>query len=132
MKVAVAYMAVLAFFALVDTLWLGVVARGFYRAELGSLLAPEVRLDAAVLFYVVYAAGIVVFAVAPALRAESLVTALAMGGLFGFFAYATYDLTNLATLRDWPLRMTIVDIAWGTALTAGSAAVGTLAARLVG
>jgi uncharacterized membrane protein len=132
MKVAVAYLVVLALFALVDTLWLGVVARGFYRAELGALLAPQVRLDAAVLFYLVYAAGIVVFAVAPAIRAESLLTALVKGGLFGFFAYATYDLTNLATLRDWPLRMSLVDIAWGTALTAGCAVAGGLAARVVG
>jgi uncharacterized membrane protein len=132
MKLAAAFLATLAFFAVIDTLWLGVVARGFYRAELGDLLAREVRLGPAILFYVVYAVGMMIFAVAPAIRAESLVHALVMGALFGFFAYATYDLTNLATLRDWPLRMSIVDIAWGTALTAVTAAAGTLAARLIG
>jgi uncharacterized membrane protein len=132
MKLAAAYVAALAFFAVIDTLWLGIVARGFYRAELGDLLAPQVRLGPAILFYIVYVAGIIVFAVAPAIRAESLLTALVMGGLFGFFAYATYDLTNLATLRDWPLRMSVVDIAWGTALTAMGAVVGSVAARLVG
>jgi len=132
MQPAIAYLATLVFFAVVDTLWLGVVARGFYRAELGDLLAGEVRLGAAVLFYLVYAAGITIFAVLPGIRAESLVTALVMGGLFGFFAYATYDLTNLATLRGWPVRMSVVDIAWGTMLTAVTAAVGGLAARLAG
>ncbi len=132
MQLTIAYLATLVVFSIVDTLWLGVVARGFYRAELGDLLAPEVRLWAAVLFYLVYAAGIVVFAVLPAIRAESLVTALVMGALFGFFAYATYDLTNLATLRDWPLRMSVVDMAWGTVLTAGGAVAGSMAARLAG
>lgn len=132
MKLAVAYLAALAFFAVIDTLWLGIVARGFYRAELGDLLAPQIRLVPAILFYIVYAVGIIVFAVAPAIRAENLLTALVMGALFGFFAYATYDLTNLATLRDWPLRMSVVDIAWGTALTAMGAVVGSVAARLVG
>jgi uncharacterized membrane protein len=132
MQLAIAYLATLAVFAIIDTLWLAVVARGFYQAELGSLLAPEVKLWAAILFYLVYSAGIVVFAVMPAIRAESLVTALVMGALFGFFAYATYDLTNLATLRDWPLRMTLVDIAWGTLITATTATAGTYAARLLG
>jgi uncharacterized membrane protein len=131
MKILTAYLATLAFFATVDTLWLGVVAKGFYQAELGALRAAEIRLGAAVLFYLVYAAGIVVFAVLPAVRADSLATALLMGGLFGFFAYATYDLTNLATLRDWPVRMSIVDIAWGTALTAVTAVVGSYSARLL-
>ena len=129
---AIAYLATLVVFAIVDTLWLGVVARGFYRAELGDLLAPEVKLWAAVLFYLVYSAGIVIFAVMPAIRAESLVTALVMGALFGFFAYATYDLTNLATLRDWPLRMSIVDIAWGTFITSMTATTAAFAMRYVG
>ena len=130
MQLAVAYLATLVVFAIVDTLWLGVVARPFYRAELGDLLAPEIKLWAAVLFYLVYSAGIVVFAVLPAIRAESPVTALVMGALFGFFAYATYDLTNLATLRDWPLRMSIVDIAWGTLITGTTATAAAYATRL--
>jgi len=127
----IAYVATLAVFAVIDTLWLGVVAKGFYSSELGSLRAPEIKLWAAILFYLVYALGIVVFAVMPAVRAESVATALLMGGLFGFFAYATYDLTNLATLKDWPLRMSLVDIAWGTALTAGTAAISSTATRYV-
>ncbi len=127
----IAYVATLAVFAVIDTLWLGVVAKGFYSSELGSLRAPEIKLGAAIAFYLVYALGIVVFAVMPAVRAESVATALLMGGLFGFFAYATYDLTNLATLKDWPLRMSLVDIAWGTLLTAGTAAISSTAARYV-
>lgn len=132
MQLAVAYLATLVVFSIVDTLWLGVVARPFYRAELGDLLAPSVKLWAAVLFYLVYSAGIVVFAVLPAIRAESLVTALLMGALFGFFAYATYDLTNLATLRDWPLRMSIVDMAWGTFITSMTASAAAYAVRVFG
>ena len=132
MQVAAAYLATLVVFSIVDTLWLGVVARGFYRAELGGLLAPEVKLWAAVLFYLVYSAGIVIFAVLPAIRAESLVTAVTMGALFGFFAYATYDLTNLATLRDWPLRMSVVDIAWGTFITGMTATAAAFVVRQVG
>ena len=81
MTVVIAYVATLVVFAIIDTLWLGVVARGFYAGELGSLLAPEIKLWAAMLFYVVYAAGIVVFAVMPALRAGSVLTAIRMGGL---------------------------------------------------
>jgi uncharacterized membrane protein len=132
MQLAIAYLATLVVFSVVDTLWLGVLARPFYRAELGDLLAPEVKLWAAVLFYVVYSAGIAVFAVRPAIQADSLVTAVVMGALFGFFAYATYDLTNLATLRDWPLRMSLVDIAWGTFITSLTATAGTYAVRVLG
>lgn len=129
MKILIAYLSTLVVFATLDTLWLGIVARGFYQAELGSLRAPEIKLWAALLFYAVYAAGIVIFAVMPALRADSLATALLMGGLLGFFGYATYDLTNLATLRDWPLRMSLVDMAWGTALTAATAFIGSAVTR---
>ncbi len=129
MKPLIAYLATLLAFAIVDTLWLAVVARSFYEAGLGSLRAEQIDLRAAVAFYLVFSAGIVVFAVLPALRAESLVTALVSGALFGFFCYATYDLTNLATLRDWPLRMSLVDIAWGTVLTASTATVATAITR---
>jgi uncharacterized membrane protein len=132
MQSLIAYGATLLFFAIVDTLWLGVVARDYYREALGSLLAPRFNLWAAIAFYVVYCLGIVIFAVLPALRGENLATALLHGALFGFFCYATYDLTNMATLRDWPIGMSFVDMAWGTLLTAGTALVGTLAARAVG
>lgn len=105
------------FFA-VDLVWLGVVATGFYRRQLGHLLAPEVSWTPAIVFYLVFVAGLVVFAVRPALEHGSAKRALALGALFGLVTYATYDLTNHATMRDWPALVTAVDLAWGTVLSA--------------
>ena len=99
-----------------DLLWLGVVAKNFYQDNLAHLLSPAVNWPAALLFYFIYIAGIILFAVKPGLDAQSLGKAALWGALFGFFTYATYDLTNLATLRDWPLKVVAVDIAWGTLL----------------
>lgn len=119
----------IAFFAL-DMAWLGGVARKYYAAQLGRMM--KIRWGWAIIFYLIYIGGIVFFAVHPALQAGGdLKTAAIMGGLFGFFCYATYDLTNLATVRDWPNRMWIVDIPWGVVLTASCALVGTLAGRMV-
>ena len=103
-------------FFVVDMLWLGVAAKGFYRGHLGPLLSPSVRWGVALCFYVIYIAGILIFAVLPALPKDSLARTLLMGGLFAFFTYATYDLTNLATLKDWPVIVAAVDIIWGTFL----------------
>jgi uncharacterized membrane protein len=110
------------FFA-VDLLWLGVIARGFYRDNLGHLLSPTVNWPAALAFYLIFIGGILYFAVLPALAQGSLRQALLNGALFGFFTYMTYELTNLATLPNWPLKVVIVDTAWGVALCA-SVAVG--------
>jgi uncharacterized membrane protein len=107
----------LIFFA-IDLVWLGVVAKNFYRQHIGHLLSPDVNWGAAVLFYAVYIAGIVFFAIKPAIEAGSASRALAYGAFFGFIAYATYDLTNQATMKDWPVLVTVVDLAWGTVLTA--------------
>ncbi len=103
------------FFA-IDLLWLGIVARGFYRAQLGSLMRAEVRWGAALAFYLLFIAGILVFAVLPGLERQSLARAVVLGGFFGLVAYATYDLTNLATLEGFPGTMVIVDLGWGTVL----------------
>jgi uncharacterized membrane protein len=113
----------LAFF-LIDLVWLGVVARDFYRAQLGPLLRSDVLWQAALAFYAVYIAGILVFAVLPALQAESVVRALTLGAFFGFVAYATFDLTALALLRDFPVRLVLVDLVWGAVLTAAVSAAG--------
>jgi len=119
------------FFGL-DMLWLGVAAKNFYTKQIGWLLAPKVNWAAAILFYLLFLAGLVVFGIAPAIEKDSWVRALALGALFGLITYATYDLTNLATLRDWPLALTVVDMTWGTIL-AGSVSVGTyLIARKLG
>jgi len=104
--------------------WLGVAARNFYTKQIGFLMTPKVNWAAAILFYLLFLAGLVVFVIAPAVEKDSWVRALLLGALFGLITYATYDLTNLATLRDWPLALTVVDLTWGTAL-AGSVSVGT-------
>ena len=110
------YAVTLPIFFAVDMLWLGTLAKAFYRRHLGYLLSPEVNWTAAILFYLVFIAGIVFFAVKPAIEAGSPMRALVYGAFFGFVAYATYDLTNHATVRDWPMIVTIVDLLWGTVL----------------
>lgn len=105
------------FFA-IDMIWLGVIAKGFYREQLGPLMRGEVNWVAAVVFYLIFIIGLVVLVIGPATDAGSWSQALVRGGLFGLVSYATYDLTNLATLRDWPPLMTIVDLGWGTVLAA--------------
>ncbi len=103
-------------FFLIDMVWLGFVAKDFYQSKLGYLLGP-VNWSAALTFYFIYIVGILIFAVVPALTGGSFTKALIMGALFGFFAYATYDLTNYATVKDWPLSVVFVDIMWGIVLT---------------
>lgn len=105
-------------FLLVDGIWLSLAGDRFYRPMLGDMLAPQFRLLPAIVFYLIYVAGLVVFAVVPALRAGDWRDALHKGAMFGFFAYATYDLTNQATLRHWPALVTIVDMSWGTFVSA--------------
>lgn len=121
MKYVLAYITAIITLFLVDLVWLGFVAKSFYREQIGSLMLDQINISAAILFYALYVVGVVIFAVSPALHASSWRTAIVLGALFGFFAYATYDMTNLATLRGWPIAMVVVDIAWGTFLTAISA-----------
>jgi uncharacterized membrane protein len=121
----------LTLFTVADLVWLGIVARSFYRRELGSLIADKFNAWAAAAFYLMYPMGIVAFAMAPSTTFGAWKdVALASAGL-GFFAYATYDLTNLATLRQWPLRLAVVDVLWGTLLTA-LAATGAYLVALLG
>ncbi len=112
------YAVGLATFFIIDMVWLGVVAKKFYAKEMEGLLAPTVRWNSAILFYLLYVAGIIVFAVLPALYTQKLVVAPVLGGLYGFFTYMTYDLTNRATLIRWPMKLVIVDIAWGVIISA--------------
>ena len=115
-RFALLYLVTLPVFLLIDLVWLGVVARDFYRSQIGSLMADPIVWWAAILFYLLLIAGIVFFAVMPAIDAGSWTKALLLGAAFGFFTYMTYDLTNLATLRGWPVLLAVVDIAWGTVL----------------
>ena len=122
------YLLTIPAFFFVDMLWLGLVATKFYKSQIGFLLGP-VNWVAAIIFYLLYIVGIIIFAVHPALVSGSLGKVALLGALFGFFAYATYDLTNLATVKDWPLLVTIVDIVWGTVLTGTVAALSYILAK---
>jgi uncharacterized membrane protein len=115
------YLIALPIFAMFDLLWLGLIARGFYQSQLGHLLGP-LNWYAALIFYAVFLGGLVYFALMPALLHESFARVLVVGALYGFFTYATYDLTNQATLKSWPVVVTVVDIVWGTMLGAVVAA----------
>jgi len=110
------YLITLAVFFLVDMVWLGVVAKNFYRKHLGYIMAPKVVWPAAILFYLLFIAGLVVYAIRPALAQGAPAKGLLLGAFLGLVAYATYDLTNQATVKDWPVVVTVVDLVWGTTL----------------
>ena len=120
-RAIVSYFSSLLTFVACDMVWLGLMAPRFYRPILGDSALVGVNLPPAIAFYLLYPVGLVIFAVMPALKAGSPGTAALYGALFGFFTYATYDLTNHATLRNWSTALTLVDTAWGT-LLAGCAA----------
>lgn len=105
-------------FALIDAVWLSLVANKFYKSQIGALLLKKPNFVAAVLFYVIFLIGLVVFVLNPSLAAQDWTWALGLGALFGFVTYATYDLTNLSTLKGFPVKLVIVDLAWGTFVTA--------------
>mgnify|MGYP001263555141 CR=1 FL=1 len=123
------YLLTVPIFFAVDMLWLGVFARNIYREYLGYLLRDPINWSAAFIFDFIFMVGLLYFAVIPALKEGSLMNAAIYGALFGFFTYATYDLTNLATVKDWPLAISLIDMAWGTVLSATVATLSFLAAR---
>lgn len=131
-RIASTYLLTAVFFFAVDMLWLGVVAKGFYQKQLGPILSEQVNWPAALAFYLLFVGGILLFVVFPALENGSLRRVVVMGALFGLVAYATYDLTNLTTLRGFPPLVAAVDMAWGMVLTGTVAAVGFLLARRLG
>ena len=111
------YFATLIAFLAIDMVWLGFVARTIYQKYLGFLLAPTTNWIAALLFYLLFILGILVFVVVPGLEKNSLKVTLLRAALFGLITYATYDLTNLATVKNWPVLITVIDMAWGTVLS---------------
>jgi len=117
MNVLLYFIVAFVAFLAVDALWLGLVAPKFYKNQIGHLMAVKPNFTAAAIFYFIFIVGLVYFVLLPALTNESWVTALSNGALFGLVTYATYDLTNLATLRDWPITMVIVDLTWGIVLS---------------
>ncbi len=117
------YFIALPVFFMIDMLWLGIVAKNLYRAQIGALLKPEVNWMAAIIFYLIFIFGLVVFVIAPAVEKSSWTNSLLYGALLGFVCYATYDLTNLAVVRNWPLAITLVDMTWGAVLAASVATI---------
>ena len=118
MRYVIAYIATAVVFLTADFIWLGFVARSFYRDNLEGMLLEKPLMDVAGLFYALYVVGIVIFGVMAGLRDDTWRSAALYGALFGLFAYATYDLTNLATLKNWPMMVSVVDTAWGACVTA--------------
>jgi uncharacterized membrane protein len=129
MSYIVAYVATAIAFLGLDFLWLGKIATNFYRSRLGDMLLDQPNFLAAGVFYLFYIAGIVYFAVQPALTSGNWATAALSGAILGFIAYGTYDMTNLATLKNWSPAVSAMDMAWGTVLTSFSAVVGYAAAQ---
>ncbi|MET0544563.1 MAG: DUF2177 family protein [Variovorax sp.] len=123
-KYLLAWAATFVVMLAIDMLWLGVIAKSLYQQGMGNLMAPQPRLAIAALFYVMYPIGLVIFAVLPGMSADSLARAALLGALFGLFAYGTYDLTNLAVVRDWPVGLSFIDMAWGTFVSGLSAVAG--------
>ena len=121
MFIKVFLVALIIFFA-VDMFWLGFVAKSFYTKQIGFLMKENINWTAALIFYTLFIAALVLFVIQPAIDKKSLEHAILMGAAFGFITYATYDLTNLATLKDWPLLVTIVDLCWGAFLAASVSA----------
>ena len=111
------YLIALPVFFIIDMIWLGLVARNFYRNQIGFLMKTNINWVAAILFYLLFIAGLVFFVLTPAIEKRSLNYAILAGAFYGLLTYATYDLTNLATLKDWPLLVTIVDLIWGMILS---------------
>jgi uncharacterized membrane protein len=131
LKYIVAYIASGAVFIALDFVWLAFIAQKLYQREIGSLLLEKPNMGAAVAFYLIYLAGTLFFAVRPALQGGSWTTALIFGALFGFVAYATYDLTNMATLKGFSWTIVAADLGWGAFVTASIATAGYFGAQLV-
>lgn len=126
------YAIALPVFFAIDMTWLGVVAKNFYRSQIGSLMTPNVNWLAAIIFYLIFIVGLVTFVISPAVEKGSWMYALLFGALFGLVCYATYDLTNLAVAKDWPLLVTIVDLAWGAVLAASVSTITFFIAKKIG
>jgi uncharacterized membrane protein len=114
--IATYFIALISFFA-IDMVWLGVISKNYYKQKLGFILSPDPNWAAAIIFYLLFIAGIIYFAINPGLKANDWQVALVNGALLGAMCYATYDLTNMATIAKWPIEIVIIDIIWGMVLT---------------
>jgi uncharacterized membrane protein len=123
-KLIISYVLTSIVFFAIDMVWLGFLAKGIYRKYLGAFLSDQVNWTAAIIFYLLFIVGIFVFVILPAVEKNSFINAIVLGGFFGLITYATYDLTNLATLKNWPLPIVLIDLIWGMVLTALVSAAG--------
>jgi len=119
-----------AVFLSIDMIWLLVISKNLYAKYLGYLMTDQVRGGAATIFYLIFVVGLLFFVITPALSKDSWTYALFAGMFFGLITYATYDLTNLAVVKDWPVAITIIDLIWGTFLSSTTATVSFLLIRL--
>lgn len=119
----IAYLVSVPVFFAIDMVWLGVVAKNIYRSQMGPLLADTVNWPVAIAFYLLFLVGLSIFVISPALASRDFTHALLYGALFGFFTYATYDLTNWSVVRGWPAALSLIDMAWGTILSGAVAGV---------
>lgn len=129
-KIMYTYGAMAGTFLLIDILWLGVIGKNFYQQQIGSLMKTNPNWMAALVFYALFLVGVMIFCVLPAIEKNSLTHALIYGALFGFFTYMTYELTNLAILKDWPFWIVPADIIWGVILTGSVSVIGFLIAKI--
>lgn len=132
LKIILSFLLTTAVFFAIDLVWLGLIAKELYRQYMGHLLSDKVNWTAAIIFYLIYLAGILLFVVYPSVEKQSALRALLLGGAFGLIAYATYDLTNYATLKGFPLPIVFIDLAWGTVLTASVSLAGYFIVKWIG
>lgn len=128
-KILLLYFLTTCVFFAVDMVWLGLIAKKLYRKYLGGFMGDSIKWLPAIIFYLLFIVGVLLFVVFPAMEKESLTKAMLFGALFGLFTYATYDLTNFATLKGWPVQIVFIDILWGMVLAGAVSASGYLFAR---
>jgi uncharacterized membrane protein len=131
-KIIISYLLTTLVFFAIDMVWLGFVAKNLYRKYLGALLSDTVNWSAAIIFYLIFIIGIFIFVITPAVEKQSLARAIVLGAIFGFIAYATYDLTNYATLKGFPLSIVFIDLTWGACLTAMVSMAGYYIVKFIG
>lgn len=126
------YFIVLPVFLVIDMIWLGLIAKNFYAKQIGFLMKSNINWLAAIIFYLLFIVGLVLFVIMPAMQKNSWLQALLFGALFGLITYATYDLTNLATIKDWPVLVTIIDLIWGTTVAGAVSVISFFIATKIG
>ncbi|MFA7117941.1 MAG: DUF2177 family protein [Sphaerochaetaceae bacterium] len=126
------YFIALPVFLVIDMIWLGLIAKNFYAKQIGFLMKSNINWLAAIIFYLLFIVGLVLFVITPAMQKNSWLQALLFGALFGLITYATYDLTNLATIKDWPILVTAIDLVWGVVIASSVSVISFFVATKIG